>query len=103
MPIDNIKKEIDSYLFSEELKEKVEKFKKFNIDKEPILIWRFCDTPKEIQDLSPHGGDEDWVAYIPKNYTAEYLGFLEEGSNFGCCGVSEHSYGDGKILIGAHA
>ena len=70
----------------------------------PIRMWRFDDAPKKYQDMSRNGGDEDWIAIIPPNYVNEYLGFLDEGTSFGCCGVDEFILVDGsKLLIGSHA
>jgi len=69
-----------------------------------IRIWRFDDAPKEYRDMSRNGGDEDWVAVVPSNYVNEYLGFLAEGTSFGCCAVDEFMLDDGsKLLIGSHA
>lgn len=69
-----------------------------------IQIWRFDEAPKEYQDLSEHGGDEDWVALLPASFDGEIITWLEDGSSFGCCSVSEHKLSDGRIVrIGAHA
>lgn len=65
-----------------------------------IIVWRFYDAPKEYQDLSPHGGDEDWIAFFPKKY------YDENGIPFWTRKLgdnSEHGVEDGVILIGAHA
>lgn len=71
---------------------------------QPIKIWRFYDAPMKYQNLSEHGGDEDWVAEVPKKiYIKEWLGFLRPGTNFGCSDVSTHKLKDKVILIGAHA
>lgn len=68
-----------------------------------IMVWRFKDAPKEYQALSPHGGDEDWVAFFPEEYGIdEYVGWADGGS-FGCCDVSCHEVVGGHIRIGAHA
>jgi hypothetical protein len=69
----------------------------------PILVWRFYEAPKEYQSLSPHGGDEDWLALVPNNMSGDYIGWLESGSRFGCCDVSEHKVDAGTVFIGAHA
>ena len=69
----------------------------------PILVWRFYDAPKEYQGLSPHGGDEDWIALVPNSMSGDYIGWLEPGSRFGCCDVSEHKVDSGTVYIGAHA
>ena len=67
-----------------------------------ILVWRFHEAPGELQALSCHGGDEDWIAIVPKG--AEPPAWAESGSAFGCCSVSEHEYEDGRtVFIGAHA
>ena len=69
-----------------------------------IRVWQFDDAPKEVRDLSPHGGDEDWLAHIPPVLTDEYFPWMADGSPFGCCCVSEHKLPDGSIVrIGAHA
>lgn len=70
----------------------------------PILVWAFCDTPQPLRELSGHGGDEDWLAWIPKERAGEWFGWMESGSPFGCCDVSEHTLSDGsQVRIGAHA
>ncbi len=67
-----------------------------------ILVWEWWDAPGELRALSPHGGDEDYVALLPKDMSAP--SWMHEGSNFGCCSVSEHTYEDGRTVhIGAHA
>lgn len=71
---------------------------------DPIKVWKFKDAPDEYRNLSRHGGDEDWVALVPANYSNEWLGWAEEGTNFGCCSVSRHELeGGAYVLIGAHA
>jgi len=75
----------------------------------PIQVWRFHDAPKELQHLSLHCGDEDWLALVPPNYKGAHLGWAEGGTPFGCCDVSEHTvefnsaWKDWTVLIGAHA
>jgi hypothetical protein len=67
-----------------------------------IKVWRFHDAPQEYQDLSPHGGDEDWLAVLPKG--VEQPMWAESGTSFGCCDVSVHELPTGEtVLIGAHA
>lgn len=68
-----------------------------------IKVWRFDDAPAEFRELSPHGGDEDWLAYIPEALGDEWIGWMEPGSAFGCCEVSSHSVQGGVVKIGAHA
>jgi hypothetical protein len=68
-----------------------------------ILVWKFHEAPTEYRDLSDHGGDEDWVAFVPDALAGEWIGWLEEGTSFGCCRVSEHPVDGGVVRIGAHA
>lgn len=70
-----------------------------------IRIWRFSDAPEELQQLSEHGGDEDWLALIPPKLADEYIGWMESGTAFGCFQVSEHQHPElpGYLIrIGAH-
>lgn len=71
----------------------------------PILVWPFDDAPPEYRALSTHGGDEDWVAFVPEHETYAWgpPSWMSEGSNFGCCCVSETAVDGGKVYIGAHA
>lgn len=67
-----------------------------------MLIWKWWDAPGELRALSPHGGDEDYVAVLPEDM--EQPSWMETGSSFGCCDVSEHRLDDGRgVYIGAHA
>lgn len=67
-----------------------------------IIVWSFYDAPGELRALSNHGGDEDWIAVVPKD--TEKPGWMESGGSFGCCDVSEHQLDDGRTAyIGAHA
>ena len=68
-----------------------------------IYVWRFKDAPKKYRELSEHGGDEDWLAYVPGPLRDEYIPWLEEGSMFGVCSVSKQAFSDGYVYIGAHA
>ena len=68
----------------------------------PILAWAFYDAPKAYRDLSPHGGDEDWVAFIPDSFRGDPV-FIDQHTPFGCCSVSEHKVEGGTVRIGAHA
>lgn len=69
---------------------------------EPIHVWRFHDAPEELQALSPHGGDEDWLALVPATVTG-YIGWLDYGP-FGICEISRHPWTHGAtVYIGAHA
>lgn len=66
-----------------------------------ILVWRFHEAPTELQRLSPHGGDEDWLAWVPDT-TKGYIGWLDYGP-FGVCDISRHPYRGGVVYIGAHS
>lgn len=69
-----------------------------------IMVWRWWDAPGELCALSDHGGDEDWVALIPAILADEWIGWMESGTSFGCCSVSERTLPDGRVVrIGAHA
>lgn len=69
----------------------------------PIRIWRYEDAPEDLQALSPHGGDEDWLALVPSYLSRAWIPWLEE-PHFACCSVSRHELPGGAILvIGAHA
>lgn len=72
----------------------------------PIRVYRFQDAPQELRDLSPHGGDEDWLAVIPEYLTIDRIPWMEEGTPFGCASVSTHEYPNFEgwlVKIGAHA
>lgn len=69
---------------------------------EAIKLWQFSSAPDEYKILSPHGGDEDWVAVIPVGVEFPY--WMSSGFPFGICEVSEHVLSDGRVvLIGAHS
>lgn len=66
-----------------------------------IIVWYWKDAPVKYKALSPHGGDEDWVAFVPNDIMIPM--WMDEGTPFGCCSVSEHEIDGGTIVIGAHA
>ncbi len=68
-----------------------------------IMVWRFEDAPDEFRRLSDHGGDEDWLAYVPESFEGSWIGWMESGTPFGVCDVSEHKVDGGTVHIGAHA
>jgi hypothetical protein len=35
-------------------------------DPAAIIVWRFEDAPADLGALSRHGGDEDWLAVVPR-------------------------------------
>jgi len=69
-----------------------------------IFIWDFDNAPKEFQELSENGGDEDWVALLTRDfYENHHINFLQSGTSFGCSSVDEYPLGEFIILIGCHA
>lgn len=70
-----------------------------------VKVWRFDSAPEEFKALSPHGGDEDWLAYIPPSLVDDYYGWMDcAGQAFGWCDISRHTLADGaEVRIGAHA
>lgn len=72
---------------------------------EPIIVWRFYDAPKELR-FPDNGGDEDWLAEVPPALVDSYIGWMESGSEFGCCCVDEYDHptkSGWKVRIGSHA
>lgn len=65
-----------------------------------ILVWRWRDAPCTYKALSTHGGDEDWVAFVPESLRDVYIPWLER---LGVCDLSEHEVYGGIVYIGAHA
>ena len=71
-------------------------------DDKMIRVWPFYEAPEELQALSEHGGDEDWLALVPPTLISEWLPWLE-GRNFGN-DVTFHQLPDGsRVFISAHA
>lgn len=71
-------------------------------DRSCIKVWPFNQAPPEFQSLSPHGGDEDWLALIPPDMSIPY--WMDSGGSFGICDTSIHDIADGfTVCIGAHA
>lgn len=75
--------------------------------KPAIQVWSYDDAPDELKYRSPHGGDNDWVALVPKELVPQnpenlWIPWLEQGhfGNF----VSRETLEDGSVLfISAHA
>jgi hypothetical protein len=68
-----------------------------------IKVWRWEDAPENYKALSTHGGDEDWVAFVPDILKYNWIGWMESGTAFGCCDVYEYEVENGIVRIGAHA
>lgn len=65
-----------------------------------IKVWPFHLAPQEYQDLSKHGGDEDWLVFWPEeleDYAAIWLDYI------GICSTTDHAVEGGKVYIGAHS
>jgi len=76
-----------------------------NFDKWPkaIMIWPFADAPEEWQALSPHGGDEDWVAFIPTEIYEKFGIPIWVENLSGTWTYSYHPVAGGIVVITAHA
>jgi len=66
-----------------------------------IFVWSFYDAPDKYKKLSDNGGDEDWLALVPKDYP-HYIPWLERGT-FGVCDISSYEVDEGIVYIGAHS
>jgi len=94
-------------IFRTVLKYDKEKEYYFEEKQEPqnaIHVWRFKDAPEEYKLLSPAGGDEDWLAFVPSHYTNEdvYLRWLEDGYFDTCCDPYIIPVKGGRVYIGCH-
>ena len=71
---------------------------------DPIKIWRFSDAPQQYQQMSEHGGDEDYIALVPVHYRDEYLVWrIEELGMLGCSSTDKYERPEGDVYIGAHS
>lgn len=67
-----------------------------------INVWRFDDAPAAYKKLSDHGGDEDWVVFIPAGIEClplEIDTYYVQGWGHVC----RAELADGAVLIFAHA
>jgi hypothetical protein len=70
---------------------------------EPIRIWQFAAAPIELQAYSSNGGDEDWLAFVPKDeYDADALPFFAAPHFARYVQHAITEYGD-HVFIGAHS
>jgi len=67
----------------------------------PIKVWRFYDAPARYRSLDTND-DADWLAFVPKRYNKDYIGWLESDT-FGCCCINKHRIDNGMVYIGYHA
>lgn len=71
--------------------------------KRPLVeIWAFVDVAKDLQDLSPHGGDEDYVVIV-RDDDCTIAWQLEGGRFLGNDHWTKHEYNGETVWIGAHA
>lgn len=71
-----------------------------------ISVFPWANAPKEWKALSTHGGDEDWLAFIPRKCVGSTAADAIEGMAIcDCQEVELRTEGKllGLILIGAHA
>ncbi len=68
-----------------------------------VAVWPWDDAPKQYRALSTHGGDEDWVAFVPDRYRDLWIPWLDSGTPFGFCDVEIHHVEGGTVHIGAHS
>jgi hypothetical protein len=67
-----------------------------------VKIWAFCDAPKHYQELSEHGGDEDWIVHCP-NYPAVIDIAKKIVDRLTVCDADRYIVEMGVIWITAHA
>lgn len=75
-----------------------------NLRQSPLCakIYLWDEAPMRLKALSNHGGDEDWLAVLPRRFGNCPL--LHTGTNFAPCRASKYKLRDGRtIRIGAHA
>ena len=71
-----------------------------------ITVYRFKNAPNQLRRLSNNGGDEDWIAVVPKNFYEKYspIDWLEESCHFGISHVDKYKLDNGDIVfIGCHS
>lgn len=80
------------------------------MEKEPIKVWEWSDAPEEFRALSTHGGDEDWVVFVPYSRTSgarRFEGYLWDPDRFYVTGwgwgISREISDSGFVLIFAHS
>lgn len=62
------------------------------------LVWDWANAPGALRALSPHGGDEDLVALVPKGIHPDFLDRIHWAD------PSEHELEDGRtVYIWAHS
>jgi hypothetical protein len=73
-------------------------------DAKTVKVWRWEDAPDELRRLSRHGGDEDWVALVPRSVADSWEWTPTWIDTLGSCDVQKSVRRDGaRVYIGAHA
>ncbi len=75
-----------------------------------ILVWQWDDAPDELRALSQHGGDEDWVAFVPweaweiAGRDLSNIRWLNS-RGFSCVEIEMYCSedGEGMVFVGAHS
>ena len=65
------------------------------------ILWAFKEAPIEYQELSRHGGDEDWVILIPTEFNEFSESYLVD--RLTVCDCESYETDGGRIYITAHA
>lgn len=75
-----------------------------------ITLWPFYEGPEEYQALSPHGGDEDWIMFVPDDLLSVACGHSTVAFKLepirraiGICDTTDHRVEGGTVFIGAHS
>lgn len=72
-----------------------------------ITMWQFKDAPAILRALSDNGGDEDWLAIVPKSICEHGLPAFMHSSAFAIDGsLQEHEFPglpNDVIVISSHA
>lgn len=63
----------------------------------PIMVWPFENSPKEHQLLSPHGGNEAWLAVVIPGMARP--SWMADGTPFAPATSSEHVLADGSTVV----
>jgi hypothetical protein len=65
-------------------------------------IWTFFDAPPEYRQLSGHGGDEDWVVFIPDGVDIYPLTWDDSYIQY-WGHMDRHEVAGGVVIIFAHS
>jgi hypothetical protein len=70
----------------------------------PIKVWEFGKHPEWLDAYIGDRDDADWVALIPEHMADAWIGWMDEGSSFGCCHVEEYKLPTGEVIrVGHHS